>query len=232
VQPRNRGTAAGILLPLLEVLRRDPDATVAVVPSDHFVRDEATLARSLERAFEHVAAEPGAVVLLGITPDAPESDYGWIVPAPELAPARRVERFVEKPSPEEARRLLDRGGAWNSFLFVASARILLEQFQRHLPELTSRLGLAFANGTLDEAYEDLEPADFSRDVLQASAEVLRLESVPACGWTDLGTPRRLGECLAWLGREGRRAPARAGSAAALDLAIGLERVGALAGAAV
>src|SRR5262249_1834085 len=69
VQPRNRGTGPGLLLPLLTVLERSPHATVAVLPSDHFVREEAALAGALRRALAAADVEPENAVLLGIAPD-------------------------------------------------------------------------------------------------------------------------------------------------------------------
>lgn len=82
VQPENRGTAAGLLLPLLEIARRDPVARVIVSPADHFVADERRLTLALLEALSAIEGPEDRLLLLGIAPDAPVGDYGWIVARP------------------------------------------------------------------------------------------------------------------------------------------------------
>jgi mannose-1-phosphate guanylyltransferase len=216
VQPRNRGTAAGVLLPLLEILDRDPEATVLVVPSDHFVADERRLARAASAAFERVERRSDEIVLLGIAPDAPDSEYGWILPGADAEDGfRRVATFVEKPPLERARELERAGALWNSFLFVARARTLVEIYERRLPRLVHALCWARERPEerLAAAYLALEPLDFSREVLESSDDRLRLLAVPACGWSDLGTPERVAACLRSLAPARRSAPRRSPRAA-------------------
>jgi mannose-1-phosphate guanylyltransferase len=202
VQPLNRGTAPGLLLPLIEVLDRDPDAGVVVLPSDHFVRDEPVLAQAARRALSAVERRRAGLVLLGISPDAAVPDYGWIVPAGgRSGRVQEVASFVEKPAPREAALLLRAGGLWNSFLFAARSADLLALMQRRLPWLARALMDARCvepsarSRALSVLYQAMLPADFSRDVLQGAERSLRLLRVPACGWTDLGTPERVASCL-------------------------------------
>lgn len=206
VQPRERGTAAGVLLPLWAVLRRDPGALVTLLPSDHFVERERVLRGALREAAERARADDG-VRLLGIAPEHPETQYGWIVPSAEPG---RVEAFVEKPDPALAAELARRGGVWNSFLVVARGRALLELYQERLPGLVDSFRAALGASqpqraaAVERLYECIDRRDFCRDLLEGSEERLRLSVVPPCGWTDLGTPERVAECLA------RRAPGGAG----------------------
>ena len=235
VQARNRGTAAGLLLPLLQVLERDPAARIAVLPSDHHVERESVLQDSLRLALESLEDLAEGVTLLGIQPDSPDSGYGWIVPVRSAKLLRPVERFVEKPDRETAQALLSRGGVWNSFVFAARGTGLIALFERRLPELLERFRLAFAAPgelraeRLEALYADLEGRDFSRDVLQGSEDALRLQSVPPCGWTDLGTPARVATCLALLQRmrepEALVAPER--ERASFDLSCALAQMRAL-----
>ncbi len=199
VQPRNRGTATGLLLPLLTILRRDPGAVVAVLPSDHFVAREEVLACSLDAALARAAR--GDVVLLGIEPDAPETQYGWILPRTP-GTTSRVRAFVEKPHAALALELLERGAVWNSFLMAACATTLVERVRRRRSELVSALAHALRDpnpAVLSALYAELPSTDFSRDVLQGDEQGLLLRRVPRCGWTDLGTPERVLECLRALG---------------------------------
>lgn len=201
VQPRNRGTAAGILLPLLSVLERDPTALVVLLPSDHHVAREAIMAVALDLALQSIAHDPGRVQLLGISPGFASSDYGWIVPVAGASRRRAVGRFIEKPEPDLARLLMRSGALWNSFLMVGSAASFLGLFARRRPALLSLLADAWARpsseraGAVEALYATLPPADFSRDVLQGSEKWLDVLEVPPCGWTDLGTPDRVAKCL-------------------------------------
>lgn len=205
VQPENRGTAAGILLPLLTIAHRDPEAQVLILPSDHFVSDEEALTAAINAAMGELRSDDQRVLLLGITPDEADPELGYIVPGTAdraAEQARPVARFHEKPSPEIARALVAEGGLWNSFILVASARALLALVEARLPRLFEALilaRLAEAGGArlaLGDAYRSLPVNDFSRDVLQGAEARLGVVPVAGCGWSDLGTPERLARCLA------------------------------------
>ena len=215
VQPANRGTAAGLLLGALRVQQLEPQATVAVLPSDHFFDDEGGLRNSLLTARDAAATWRRSVVLLGMTPDAPDEQYGWIVPTADGdGLTTGVQSFVEKPRADVAARLMRQGALWSSFILVARLAALLAVYERSQPALLA----AFREGLLrpaaashpaaaaDALYARLPPRDFSRDVLQSAADSLRLLAVPALGWSDLGTPERLRQCLQ---RVERRAPGAA-----------------------
>lgn len=215
VQPENRGTAAGILLPLLHIAARDPLATVVVLPSDHHVADEATLAHSMAQSIEALERHPGSIILLGITPGEPDPEYGWVLPdAADGTDPPSVAAFVEKPARAEAMRLMAMGAVWNSFMFAGRAPALIDVLHARLPELVEGMSEALARPAaqtpLAELYRTLVPRDFSRDVLQALPSRLRVLAVPACGWTDLGTPERLARVL---GGAAAVAPLRTQSAA-------------------
>jgi mannose-1-phosphate guanylyltransferase len=202
VQPANRGTAAGILLPALAILERDPGARLAYLPSDHFVEKGHVVENSLRIALESLDDGNDGLTLLGMRPDAPDSGYGWIVPARSARLLPPVERFVEKPQESIAAALMAEGALWNSFLFAVGGAALLRIYEQCLPELARRLREVFAlepgarAARLTALYDELESHDFSRDVLQGEERRLRLERVPPCGWTDLGTPARVAACLA------------------------------------
>jgi mannose-1-phosphate guanylyltransferase len=203
VQPRNCGTANGILLPLLRILHRDPDASLLVLPSDHYVRNETVLATGLKLAAQ-AAGQCDAIVLVGFAPEAPDPDLGYIVPAGEHDPGvREVREFIEKPSESAARQLIERGGLWNSFIFAARGETLLRIFEQRCPEIVMEMRGILAKGSpgampdpyLIELYDRLPPMDFSRDIMERCTSRLQVVRVPPCGWSDLGTPRRVAETL-------------------------------------
>lgn len=195
VQPCNRGTAAGVLFALLAIGARDgPEAAVVFLPSDHYVANEAVLRQAVLTALAAGDADGQAVYLLGITPDAPEPDYGWLLPASTDVVADVV-RFIEKPPIEAILPLMARGALINSFVLVTRVDALLRVFARAAPDLLAALrgclGCRAVSLGLARAYEAIASTDLSRDVLAAQPRGLRVVRVAPCGWSDLGTPDRL-----------------------------------------
>lgn len=196
VQPSNRGTAPGILLPLLHVLMRDVNASVLILPSDHYVRDEPVMDDAVRGALAFSEKNPDRLTLLGITPFSPDEGYGWIVPARNgEAAGSDVGSFVEKPPREIADRLMRSGALWNSFMMVGAVRTFMGLFEGALPDLLSRFTSVFEEGMdarrLQGLYENLPTLDFSRHLLERSVDQLSMHAVPDCGWSDLGTPKRI-----------------------------------------
>jgi mannose-1-phosphate guanylyltransferase len=208
VQPENKGTAAGLLLPLLHIVDRDPRATVLVLPSDHFFHDEGALARSLQRATRLAGEDRRHVYLLGLAPDEADPELGYIVPAARKGDdTAAVRRFVEKPTLGAARQLVSEGAMLNMFIIAASARALLRLYAARHPGLVAQLARVVAHdrqATQDavaahDLYPQLAALDFSRDVLEGQEAWLRVLRAGDVGWSDLGTPRRVVETLARVG---------------------------------
>jgi mannose-1-phosphate guanylyltransferase len=203
VQPSNRGTAPAVLYALLRLRAVAPADAVVLLPSDHYVSDDDALMARVEGALDIVRARPESVVLLGIEPDRPETEYGWIEPA-EVIPGRwawpvyRVRRFWEKPPVEDARRLMRRGSLWNSFVVVANPAALEALIRGARPALgtafvplAARVGTAWEADAASGVYTRLAPADLSREVLQRHPEHLAVLPVSGLGWNDLGDPARV-----------------------------------------
>ncbi|MFC4311194.1 sugar phosphate nucleotidyltransferase [Steroidobacter flavus] len=212
VQPSNRGTAIGILYSLVHILSQDADAQVLLLPSDHYVAQESVLQRSLAAAMEHVSRCPDRPVLLGLQPDEPDSELGYIVPGESNGfGGRNVARFVEKPELTVAAQIVRAGGLWNTFIIAASARALLNLFlPRFAPtvmEMQVIVGNALEHRTaggwpaIVDMYTRMPDLDFSRDLLEGRESSLCVLPVPACGWSDLGTPHRVGETVRRLSGE-------------------------------
>jgi mannose-1-phosphate guanylyltransferase len=204
LQPSNRGTGNGVLLPLLHILARDPSAHIVLLPSDHYVRDEPALASTLRLAAGALEDQPDQVLLLGMHPDDADPDLGYIVPGHKIGPnTSTVDRFVEKPSGAAARQLLDQGALWNALIIATRARALLGLFMTRLPDVVANMHSAVAEDLRSSpnalataiVYRDLPKIDFSSQILQGAETKLRLVEANHCGWSDLGTPKRLGETL-------------------------------------
>ena len=201
VQPRNRGTGLGLLLGLLHLRLRAPRCGVVVLPSDHHVSDEDALRECLLRAIDNAGQPGGRPTLLGVTPERVERELGWILTAGNTGSLiRPVVGFVEKPAPSVARRLAADGALVNSMILAANGAALLDLFQDTTPRTVHflREHLVASEGRtelLDALYESLPICDFSRDVLERVADRLAVAPVRPCGWTDIGTPDRLGRVL-------------------------------------
>ncbi len=211
VQPENRGTAPAVLYAVSRLAAMAPEDPVVMLPSDHHVSDDTAFMVRVECALEAVEARPDVVVLLGIAPDRPEVEYGWIEPAELILgrwswPIYHVRRFWEKPSRPVAERLEAAGCLWNCFVVVARPSTLEQLIRRATPELyeafaplRARLGTPWEEDTARSVYARMTSTDLSRHVFQACAESLAVLPVSGVGWTDLGDPVRVHEAQARLG---------------------------------
>jgi mannose-1-phosphate guanylyltransferase len=202
-QPMDRGTAAGVLLGLIDVLcakhANNDDGVVMLMPSDHGVQRTDGFLAGIRRASLCVHAGLTDVVLFGITPDSADGDYGWIMPT-EPAPARgfqKIASFIEKPPAPLAHALFSTGAVWNTMVLVARASALAALFSKELPDLwqvfepARHMDEPLRDEYFQQLYTGLPAYDFSRDVL-ARADGLALYTWPSTlGWSDLGTPTRL-----------------------------------------
>src|SRR4029077_9281335 len=125
-----------ILGSLVQVRQSDPDALVAIFPSDHHYAQEDTFLAGVQSAFSAAEANPGAVVLIGIEADFPEVGYGYIEPRGKLrGRLQSVRRFWEKPTSQLAETLLDRGCLWNTFVMVGRVCAFLDLIKTAAPEV-------------------------------------------------------------------------------------------------
>jgi mannose-1-phosphate guanylyltransferase len=208
-QPVDRGTAPGILLPLVHVSRRDPAAIVAVFPCDHFILDESTFMASVATAISQIEQSAEELILLGMKPDRPEEEFGWIetFDNEKNQVSSKVWRFWEKPSAFKARELFSRGALWNTFVFAAEANALWDMVLNRAPDLyhSFRSIWLAMNGNHGQAYTDhiynqIRTVDFSTEILQHLAHRLRVLPVPEVGWSDWGSAERICESLKTIGK--------------------------------
>src|SRR4029078_9247560 len=123
IQPSNRGTIPAMLYSLMRLREMDPKGIVAFFPSDHYFSDDEAFIRHIDSAYTIPSLRPEFVVLLGITPETPEVECGWIEPGRSLEnslsrSAYHVSRFWEKPHQTLASSLMERGCLWNSSLML------------------------------------------------------------------------------------------------------------------
>jgi mannose-1-phosphate guanylyltransferase len=216
-QPHNKGTAPAILYALLRVATKSPKAVVALFPSDHFFADDEEFMDHIEVAVDAVRVQPETVMLLGITPTAPETEYGWIEPRPSILSSversiTRVKKFWEKPDLNLAVSLKERGCLWNSFVMVGSVEALLKMTLSALPEMyaafsaiTPTFETPAEHQAAAELYAQIQDTNFSHHVLAVRSEDLMVMRVGDVGWSDLGEPGRVLSTLAHLGMQSQLA---------------------------
>lgn len=213
-EPVGRNTAAAVAL-AAEAIDRPDDETMLVLPADAHIHDEAGLREALAVAAQ-VAAD-GMLVTLGVTPDRPETGYGYVMARP---PARRVgrrdtyavERFVEKPTPELARELIGTGlASWNAGIFVWTRSAIRDRLTRHAQEIVGPIRDACSSrpaGALDRAYDSVRATSIDYAVMEPASLEGAVAVVPIdVGWSDLGSWAALRD--AWL--EGSPAVRRDGA---------------------
>ena len=205
IQPCNRDTGPGLLFALLHLARRDPDATVAVFPSDHYIGDGRGLAPYVEQAVRIVTRLPTKVVILGVHPDRPEPGFGYITPGQPLGggtmkpAAFRVEAFAEKPTADAARVLLAQGGLWNSFVMVFRVRRMIELLRTVRRRDFDRMRTVCDRpSATPEVYETLDRWNFSSHFLVRIVPNLVVLRVDDLHWNDWGTPESIYHTLKML----------------------------------
>ena len=202
VEPYPRGNAAAIGLSMAALHAFDPDAVVAVLPSDHVITKTEAFRSVLIAAT--AAAEAGYLVTLGITPERPDTGFGYIeagevIPLDATLEVRRVKRFIEKPKREAAERMLAAGGHfWNAGMFVWRVTEILTAYREYLPRTAAAIdALADAVGTpryesvLAEVWEETDRTTIDYGIAEKAKNVA---VVPAdIGWHDVGDWGRLAQ---------------------------------------
>ena len=207
VEPAARNTAPAIGLACVHALREDPEAVLAVLPSDHHVARPDAFREALSAAAR--ACEGGDLLTLGIHPTRPETGYGYLKRGEEKAPGVfAVDAFVEKPDAKTAQRYLqDAAYSWNAGIFVFRADAMLGALRRHLPEVHEGLvsGGDFAS---------LQSISIDYGVMEPESQTTRRISLVAgdFGWSDVGSFAALPEVRAL----DARGNAVAGDALAID----------------
>ena len=196
LEPVARNTAPAIAVAALAALRDNPGAILAVMPSDHVVKDEARFVEGIRRAAK--VASTGRLVLFGIKPSEPHTGYGYIRQGAPLegfnGGAYSVEAFYEKPDLATAEQYLAKGGYyWNSGIFVLSARTYLEEVARLEPKILEAARGALARATDDLGFLRLDKAAFASSP-NISIDYAVMEKTTAAamlpldvGWNDVGS---------------------------------------------
>jgi mannose-1-phosphate guanylyltransferase/mannose-6-phosphate isomerase len=194
LEPMGRNTAPALTLAALQALEGGADPVLVVTPADQTVTDRPAFTAALQQAVR--LAADGAIAILGITPDRPETGYGYIRSTPDLG-AARVAQFVEKPDLVTAQRYLAEGGySWNSGMFVLKASVWMAALERFRPDIATACRASWAVRKCDDKFVRPGKAEFAA-VPSESVDYAVMERCPgsdidirvvplAAGWNDLG----------------------------------------------
>jgi mannose-1-phosphate guanylyltransferase len=206
-EPIGRNTAAAVAL-AAEAIDRPDDEVMLVLAADAHIADEADFRATLTTAAE--VARGGSLVTLGVTPDRPETGYGYVMarpPAREVAgrPTFAVDRFVEKPSAERAAEMIATGlASWNASIFSWTRGTIRDRLARHAPDILGPIRAICAAGTpagLDAAYPSIRATSIDYAVMEPASLGGAVAVVPMdVGWSDLGSWAALRD--AWRERAG------------------------------
>lgn len=196
VEPAAKNTAPALGLAAVHLRRLDPESVMIVLAADHYIRNGELFLRLLETAV--AAAGRDWLVTLGITPDRPETGYGYIREGDlcmkeGVGEVRNVEAFVEKPDLDTARNYLQSGKyLWNSGMFIWKTRAFLGELAVHQPDLYRGLQeIADDNEKAADVFRNLKPISVDHAVMEKTA---RAAVIPAAiGWSDVGSWRAVGE---------------------------------------
>lgn len=216
VQPENKETGPGLLLPLAHLFRYHPDSAVAVFPSDHFILEERLFMEYVDLAFRVVERDHSRVVILAVEPEQPEPEYGYIVPDKQVQhlaplPVRHVSRFIEKPDARVAETLALQGGLWNTMVMVFHITAMMELVRAVSPLLYAtffRIGRALGTTrereVVEEEYRHMRPMNFSKEVLETlpleHVDHLAVLPIRGLSWSDWGSEQRIVSVLSKLRR--------------------------------
>ncbi len=197
IEPAPRGTASVVGLAAVALQQRDPQAMMAVLTADHFIRNRDLFHYLLRAAFD--VAKNDYLVTLGITPTHPSTAYGYIQQGEPLEgnyryPVYAVQRFKEKPDQVTAEQLLRSGNhAWNSGMFVWRVDAILSEIERQMPQLSAVLKEISAawntpqrNEVIRKYWFDLKTETVDYGIMEKAERVAVLPA-GGLGWNDVGS---------------------------------------------
>ncbi len=211
-QPKNRNTAAGVFLPLTYVRSWNPEATVIIYPSDHFVYPEELFMKHVEAAVRASEDWTERIILLGAAPTETELDYGWMEKRSRLGSANgsslwSVRSFQEKPSSAPIWESSESPWLWNTMVVVTKLKTLWDVGWKSFPHLMERfttlgdaIGTQRESAMLDVLYENMPSHNFSSDLLEQAIDHLGIMEMRDVLWSDWGRPERIADTLRDIGR--------------------------------
>lgn len=193
-EPVGRNTAPCIGLGAMHILKKQDDALMLVLPSDHLIKQKTLFVQSLRNACQ-VAEENSNLVTIGIPPDYPETGYGYIRfdENSSIGQAYRAAKFVEKPNLDTAKMYFESGQyLWNSGMFVWKLSSILDKLQQHMPEtyeglrkIQKAFGTEHEQSVLKDEFAKMRSISIDYGILEHADDIYTLPG--SFGWDDVGS---------------------------------------------
>ncbi|GLC29716.1 mannose-1-phosphate guanylyltransferase [Clostridium omnivorum] len=196
IEPVGKNTAPCIALSAFVIKKYYEDATIAVLPSDHLIRNEDRFIQILDDAYKFVESKPEAIVTIGMKPDRPETGYGYIKCSKEKkeiddSQIISVEAFVEKPNIEKAKKYLEsKQYLWNGGMFIWKADNILNLTKEYLNETYNILSEVAATKeeafqqVLEDKYAEIQGVSVDYGIMENADDIYVIPS--DFGWDDVG----------------------------------------------
>lgn len=185
-EPQGRNTAPCIYWAAREVASKNPKGVMLVMPADTYIAQPQRLIETIQQASDW-ASHHDDLITLAIKPTRPETGYGYLKVAEKNSSSKEpqsVAAFVEKPNAENAQKFLDAGNYyWNGGMFVWRAEVILEAFDRFMPEM--KKAWQDTNGEIALAYPKMTATSVDYGIMEKAKNVVTFPL--DCGWDDLGS---------------------------------------------
>jgi mannose-1-phosphate guanylyltransferase len=201
LEPASRNTAPAIMLAAASIVKRRKDAVIVVLPTDHYISEEARQLECLRKGIRFMQDRRTGIVVLGLKPRYPSTQFGYIKLKPgrlaeEAGQVYRAEKFVEKPEAATAIKYLKSGKyLWNCGIFIFDAQHFIGAVKRHAPKIYNILKSGTASAA---AYEKLPDISLDYAIMEKALHVYCVKG--SYGWNDVGS---FGALKKVLRREGR-----------------------------
>lgn len=202
-EPLNKETATCIGLSAVKLLKKDKDAVMVVLPSDHHIEESDKFVQTLKQAIE-IAERRRGLVTIGINPTRPETGYGYIEMGEQInggIPSYKISRFTEKPNIEVAKDFLCKGTyLWNSGMFIFRADVVLREIEKYVPKMYKALMNIYAHlgeeneeELVKQEYERIDGISIDFGIMQKTrrAYVIKADFL----WDDIGSFSALSKFL-------------------------------------
>ena len=186
-EPSPKNTAPAIYLACKHILKIDNNATIGIYPADHYIKNNEKLYSAITTIEGFIEKNKRGIVTIGLTPSYPSTSYGYInVNDAKEDEISKVNRFIEKPSFENASKLVkDVNNLWNSGMFFFKVQTMIDELDLHVPEIGKLFSNIHSLNEIDQIWEMLPKESIDYAVMEKTKESYCIKT--SLKWSDLGT---------------------------------------------
>lgn len=187
IEPDKKNTALAILYATTRIKQIDPNAIISTLPSDHYIKNILRFKQSLNKA-KRVAWQTGTIVTIGIKATGPNPSYGYISTKKKIEDYYTVSKFIEKPNPKRAQKLIEQGSHWNSGIYTFNISTLISEFEKLQPEYFKIFKKLEQNldypKKISQIYKESPDLPIDRAISEKSSKMTMLPAT--FDWSDIG----------------------------------------------